>query len=623
MSDHATVRSPAKRIPGLHWWIAGSVITLYGALLYTYSVNIPTDDDYDNIIRFYFQLDHARAPRDLIQLFLAQHNENRLFFNRVVFLLERLLVGGTDMRRLIIIGNLGVLALFGLLVRGHRGSQVFPVAVVVTALFLFQPSGYESIFWAMDGLLRNYVLVFAALSFLLLEKGRLYSAACVACLSLFTQANGILVLGLGAAWILGQALQGNSPKARGTLREPQGERKWSLDFGRVSAHAEALEARGGTLQRPAKAARARRPLVSWVVISAGALAVYFYHYTPPPQVTPLAESMGHPLRTVEYFLAFVGSAVGFLGVNAAIAAGTATTCLGAYVTYRRYFTRQAALWAFMVFLFGSAALAALGRSGFGLEQAISSRYSIVSSCLFACVTVGALSLADTRKRWQVAAQLAVIVIALVHAGAAYAASVPTIKDRRDSLIAGAALFAHCRTTVGLHYNGNRLPFAQLLRYMEDRQYWVPPPAAHDPPWDEPCPRREGAALLPMAFSAHQYHGDKMALTGGSLGVHVRENVLHLEVRAAIPAEDPEAVIYIGVPVLPTTFSIAGLEADATQPAGAADLGLDITVGFPPDTDVAALADDMCVAFESTSLPLTLLNGNLPICEERLVLSGDG
>jgi urease subunit beta len=43
-----------------------------------------------------------------------------------------------------------------------------------------------------------------------------------------------------------------SKKAKSTLREPQGERKGSIDSGRGSAHAEALEARGGGLQPAAK-----------------------------------------------------------------------------------------------------------------------------------------------------------------------------------------------------------------------------------------------------------------------------------------------------------------------------------------------------------------------------------
>src|SRR5438552_100044 len=40
--------------------------------------------------------------------------------------------------------------------------------------------------------------------------------------------------------------------AKSTLRVPQGERKSSIHLGRGSAHAEALEAWGGVLQRAAK-----------------------------------------------------------------------------------------------------------------------------------------------------------------------------------------------------------------------------------------------------------------------------------------------------------------------------------------------------------------------------------
>jgi glycerol-3-phosphate dehydrogenase subunit C len=48
-------------------------------------------------------------------------------------------------------------------------------------------------------------------------------------------------------------------KAESTLREPQGERKSSIDSGRGSAHAEALEAWGGVFQQPAETATGARP----------------------------------------------------------------------------------------------------------------------------------------------------------------------------------------------------------------------------------------------------------------------------------------------------------------------------------------------------------------------------
>src|SRR5713101_6891165 len=63
--------------------------------------------------------------------------------------------------------------------------------------------------------------------------------------------SAVVIVALGASGYPRRLLK----KAQTTLREPQGERKSSIDSGRGSAHAEALEAWGGVFQQPARPRR--------------------------------------------------------------------------------------------------------------------------------------------------------------------------------------------------------------------------------------------------------------------------------------------------------------------------------------------------------------------------------
>ncbi len=130
----------------------------------------------------------------------------------------------------------------------------------------------------------------------------------------------------------------------------------------------------------------------YVAVFLGLLLAYFHDYHKPAGHPGLDEVLRQPAKALAYALAFLGHPLRGIGaprLAAAIAAGVVSLVVLAAVAFRllraadaRQRLNRAAPWLiFVAYALASAAVATLGRLGFGLEQSLESRYTAYSSYL--------------------------------------------------------------------------------------------------------------------------------------------------------------------------------------------------------------------------------------------------
>ncbi|NJM28324.1 MAG: hypothetical protein HC856_09135 [Pseudanabaena sp. RU_4_16] len=129
----------------------------------------------------------------------------------------------------------------------------------------------------------------------------------------------------------------------------------------------------------------QRLVLAWWLSFAIACLVYFYNYQKPSQTPSFAYALLHPLEAGNYFLAFLGTPLGFGSalpnvllasvVGLAILSLTGGICLYFY-KHRTVLVYPNRGWLMLgAYSLLSASITTLGRVGFGIEQATSSRYT--------------------------------------------------------------------------------------------------------------------------------------------------------------------------------------------------------------------------------------------------------
>ena len=291
-----------------------------------------------------------------------QHNEHRILFPRLAMIA---LAWPTkwDSRiemALSLLLALGTLALVCLLLRRTFAGWPRPAVVgiaTVTAAVLFSPMQYENWLWGFQiSWFMNVLGVVAATAVLTLWPASrpglepvLVAAAC-AVFAQYSLANGT------AVWV---------------CLAP-------------------LLLLGG---------RDRRLALVWGAVAAVSTAAYFAGYVKPAGHPPTTEILHHPVEGARYACLLLGRTV-FENHDVGIAFGALlVVCFTALCLRiglrRRDLGLVAAPWiCIAIYVLCSALSAAVGRAGFGIEQAASSRYSTISLLfLLATLVLGTLVLA--------------------------------------------------------------------------------------------------------------------------------------------------------------------------------------------------------------------------------------
>lgn len=315
---------------------------LFYTVLFRKSLNIPIYDDYDALLNFLNRWTQINGISARVSFFLgSQHGEMKLFFLHAVACLQLYLWGHIDFRILSAVGNGFVLFLAILLWKmflpnckdfASRLAYFVPVSWL-----LFQLQYWENLDFATPGLQHIVVLPFTFTAIYLLVRGRGPWAFC----------------GALAFLILAVSSDGN-----GLLLIP---------FGLV------ILAIGRQYKR----------IAAWLVVSAGCIAAYAYHYNVNSSQTGPHRSIVsafHPLAPA-YVLSFIGSAAGFPFEAGSFVLG-ALLCVFFFYLARRGYMRRNPLVSYCVLFMLITAVGVAGiRSDFGISQAVSPRYAIYSALL--------------------------------------------------------------------------------------------------------------------------------------------------------------------------------------------------------------------------------------------------
>ncbi len=314
---------------------------LFYAILARDLLNIPFYDEYDAVLNF---LNHIVAVNGIsakaTYFLAAQHNEYKLFLLHGIAWLQFSFSGHVDFWILSVIGN-GLVLLLGLLLwmmflPGQKNLAARMTSFIPVTWLLFQLQYWENLDWAASSLQHLAVLPFAlGTIYLLLRGGRIafFSALLALILAVGSDGNGLLVVPIGAAIL-------------------------------------AL-------------ARHYKRVAGWLLISAGCIAAYAFRYTVrPPQAVPFqtAVSSSHHFNPA-YALAFIGSAASFPFKSASFLLGILLCFFFGYMARRGYIRKNPLVsWCVLFLLLTAIGVAGL-RSGFGVEQAVASRYTIYSALL--------------------------------------------------------------------------------------------------------------------------------------------------------------------------------------------------------------------------------------------------
>jgi len=331
------------------------IIILVG-LIHQYAVNVPVTDQYE-MIPLFQKIDHGTLS--FFDLW-AQHNEHRVLFP-TSYLLGLAKLTHWNIKAEII--SSFFVSLFGfsailLMIKKSRYSYLTTASIAVAASFLFfSPIQQENWLWGWQ---IEWFMCIAAV---------LWSIYFLSQVTRDSNKNLIAAIGFGvfASYCL----------ASGPLIWPAGLLALAI-----------LKVR-------------RKQYVTWSVTGAVAIFLYYLHYKSPVASPPKGDFISQPINFVKYFLAYLGSPVtsdsyGAVLVGALILL-TAVICLIVLLKNRHLITKYVAWLTLGFYVLMSALATTVGRMGFGLAGALSSRYTTFSLLFLISTIVVAVGLLSEKK----------------------------------------------------------------------------------------------------------------------------------------------------------------------------------------------------------------------------------
>ncbi len=313
--------------------------TALAILCFLYTVyrmcwNVPFWDDFDAFLANYFF--HPFPER--LKLLPSLHNEHRIIVPRLVGELVYWFRGEVDFRMMMFFGNAGLLCYVGILIFQAKKQSLSTLWYVLISWMVVSLFMYENTFWALTSIQSNYILLFGLLAVILTDRSQW----------------GLFLLGLLCAGIA--MVSNGSGVAIWPILILQEIKKRFLD----------------------KSSSTNLRLLIVSLVSILCLFLYFMNYQTPP-LPPEADTSFHwwtPFRMIAYFCAFCGASAYFLCPSFLFGLIMCFAFTAILFNFRRI--KNSPLFFYWLLLLGSAAIAALFRSGFGLEQALAFRYRIVS-----------------------------------------------------------------------------------------------------------------------------------------------------------------------------------------------------------------------------------------------------
>lgn len=310
----------------------------------TNAVNVPKWDDH--IFKaFLLALETESSPLGWFRQVVKQHNEHRIAYDRLLAWADYSLFGKLSFKRLMIYGDLSLLALMAVLAHfTARYVKAWYLFLPPIVLFIGSLAQWENFFWALSSIQNFSIVVWSVACLYALSHNRtIWLAIGLATVATVVSGNGFLLWPIGLLVLLTQ--------------------------------------------------RRFRTMLPWGVAAVILIAIYFGDYVQPTTHPPTRGSL---LDLAGGCLAFLGAAVEALPVSypyqLSILLGGVLLLYWGWVTAHSVglFLRKkplTSLQAFglgvLAFLVGTAVVVVWGRFGYGRESLLTSRYRIYSLTLLA------------------------------------------------------------------------------------------------------------------------------------------------------------------------------------------------------------------------------------------------
>ncbi|MFB2973617.1 hypothetical protein ACE1CD_32035 [Aerosakkonema sp. BLCC-F183] len=338
-----------------------------GKLIIKYGVNVPFFDQWGvaRYINKYFT--SGLTFTDL----LAQHNETRPFFPRIVFISLASLTHWDVRYEMLVIFLMACFISFNLyrLNRLTIGGMLFKVILICLLfnLLIFSPVQYENWLWGFQIVIFIPMLCITSCILIaysqLSSKGKFLTCMSLATISTFSLANGLL------CWLVVFPVL-----ALNTWKDLSKE-KWLV--------------------------------TGWIAGFTLNAALYFYGYQKPPHHPGIWDGAVHLQAAIDYFFGFCGSGFAFGNFNLAKNVGMVlfsifiAVCIY-LIKYRKNFIlwhRTIGWLMIATYSISSGLITTLGRVGFGVEQSMAPRYTTFSLYLpISLVALVAIIIDDAARK---------------------------------------------------------------------------------------------------------------------------------------------------------------------------------------------------------------------------------
>lgn len=369
-----------------------------------YAVNIPYNDDYDYILFFLNRYLAAPGWTEQFGQLAAFSNDHRIIIPKLIVLLDYTLFRQVDFRTLIFIGNISLLIMMVSVYLSFKSGKDKLMYFLPAAFLLFQPAFSENSVFAIASIGNFYVLAFGFLAVALLaQKENIHSGRFLTALALSVAAY--LSMGYGILFLLTGLLLCLYRK------------EW---------------VKSGI----------------WLAISA--LIVFFYqtYGGKAGNTYNFLFDWGRIVNSILYFFAFIGSnfglssssiyfsamnpAVGLALKTAPVLTGMAITAYFLLITRKGYFRKNPAVFSLFLFLFLTALGASVARDNYGFDQALTSRYKIVSIFFIILTYLSLIEIFGEKARKRVFA--IALIFAIVFSSTMYLFKQKPMKQHRQDLI---------------------------------------------------------------------------------------------------------------------------------------------------------------------------------------------
>lgn len=359
---YTNTNSKSKYIP------IAIVIIVYYLLILIYSVDYPAGDDYDLFLDFLYKYNKADNLGDKTALLFSQHNEHRLVFSRIVFLMYYSVFKTPNFIFPVFLANLSVLALFIIFAYTISKENLVPASqkysyLFIISCFLFQYGLVDNMLRAAISTSSLTLVLFALMTIILLcsENRTMFSLGlAMSFLTVYTNGNGIAVFLPCLIYLIACK----------------------------------------------RAIRILILLTTFFIL----FWLYFSGYSTPsqhPSPFNLSYIMENLIRIFLFVIGFLGSSFGIKSVNYPIITtisyvpsafvGLCILIFMGYLTYKKYYLKNNCYYWFSVFILLSGISCAITRVGFGIGQALTLRYRIYSVSIILSLVLVLLQILKKRN----------------------------------------------------------------------------------------------------------------------------------------------------------------------------------------------------------------------------------